>query len=88
VRLKTSYEDLKRNRKSLEYYFNYVYSSLSASFDEVKMGLEKDVGCQDFLVDIVSTLVVQVIALWPPEIVMYRNNLCYNRKPITEKIYF
>jgi hypothetical protein len=67
VRLKTSYEDLKRNRKSLEYYFNYVYSSLSASLDEVKMGLEKDVGCQDFLVDIVSTLVVQVIALWPQE---------------------
>lgn len=67
MRLKTSYEDLKRNRKSLEYCFNYVYSSLSASLDEVKMGLEKDVGCQDFLVDIVSTLVVQVIALWPQE---------------------
>jgi hypothetical protein len=44
-----------------------VYSSLSASIDEVKMGLEKDVGWQDFLVDIVSTLVVQVIALWPQE---------------------
>ena len=67
MRLKTSYEDLKRNHKSLEYYFNYVYSSLSASLDEVKMGLEKDVGWQDFLVDIVSTLVVQVIALWPQE---------------------
>ena len=67
MRLKTSYEDLKRNHKSLEYYFSYVYSSLSASLDEVKMGLEKDVGWQDFLVDIVSTLVVQVIALWPQE---------------------
>jgi hypothetical protein len=31
------------------------------------MRLEKDVGCQDFLVDIVSTLVVQVIALCPQE---------------------
>jgi hypothetical protein len=67
MRLKTSYEDLKRNHKSLEYYSNYVYSSLSASLDDVKMGLEKDVGCQDFLVDIVSTLVVQVIAVWPQE---------------------
>jgi hypothetical protein len=67
VRLKTSYEDLNRNHKSLEYYFYYVYSSLSASLDDVKMGLEKDVGCQDFLVDIVSTLVVQVIALWQQE---------------------
>lgn len=48
---RTSYEDLKRNHKGLEYYFNYVYSSLSASRDDVKMGLEKDVGCQDFPVD-------------------------------------
>jgi hypothetical protein len=41
ISLSTSYEELKRNHKSLEYYSNYVYSSLSESLDDIKMGLEK-----------------------------------------------